>query len=102
MSKTNVRLQDLVKTFGDTETKSGKTLNRSFCSNCVCTSHLQEDLDYLTPLQGSSLFVAPDQTPGLIVINAGVMDGPRMAPKREFFKENKESWLGEITSSAKM
>ena len=35
-------------------------------------------------------------------MNAGCIEGPKSPPKREFFKENKESWLGEISAAAKM
>lgn len=46
------------------------------------------------------MFVAPPQTPGLVVLNCGAIVGPKTTPKREFFTENKEGWLGELAVAA--
>lgn len=49
--------------------------------------------------QGSSLFLSTSQTAGLIVLMSGCIEGNKQAPKREFFNDNKEGWVGDIIAA---
>jgi len=112
MMKTTIEYQkgkDLVRSYRDDATKSGKVLERFFCSKCVCFMSSFDLLvitwELLTCrfLQGSSLFNAPDAIPGLAVVCAGAIEGDNsMKPKFELFEEDRRPWLSKVNGEAKL
>ncbi|KAM0700980.1 hypothetical protein Q7P35_011340 [Cladosporium inversicolor] len=89
MMKTTIEYQkgkDLVRSYRDDATKSGKVLERFFCSRC-----------------GSSLMNVPDAIPGLAVVCAGAIESDNsMKPKFELFEEDKRPWLSKVNGEAKL
>jgi hypothetical protein len=112
MMKTTIEYQkgrDLVRSYRDDATKSGKVLERFFCSRCVCLTSsfhlLMMTLDYLTSgiTQGSSLMNVPEAIPGLAVVCAGAIEGANsMKPKFELFEEDRRPWLSKVNGEAKL
>ncbi|KAF4596887.1 hypothetical protein EYR38_008278 [Pleurotus pulmonarius] len=78
--------KDHIKTYADSNTKSGQPLIRSFCGEC-----------------GSSLFLR-NVTIDLTIVNTGSIDDKLetdasiRVPKRELFVEDKRPWLSLTTS----
>ncbi|KAJ7066439.1 Mss4-like protein [Mycena amicta] len=69
--------KDALKAFADSDTTSGKTLLRSFCSDC-----------------GSSLFLtSPVEKNWIIVCPSGVDDAQEWTPRRENFPAGKLPWI---------
>ena len=112
MMKTTVEYQkgkDLVRSYRDDATRSGKVLERFFCSRCVC---LESGLLLLVAIfglltyvvaQGSSLMNVPDAIPGLAVVCAGAIEGGNaMKPKFELFEEDRRPWLSKVNGEAKL
>ncbi|KAL1588185.1 hypothetical protein WHR41_03013 [Cladosporium halotolerans] len=77
--------EDLVKSYKDDNTKSGKVLERFFCGRC-----------------GSSLMNKPQAIPGLIVACTGAIQSGEdpLHPKFELFEEDRRPWLGSIVKGA--
>ncbi|KAH6916321.1 DUF636 domain-containing protein [Coprinopsis sp. MPI-PUGE-AT-0042] len=76
--------RELVKRYVDGNTKSGKALTRSFCSNC-----------------GSSLFLAPDGGDITIAHVANIKGSEKWIPKKEFFGQDRCAWIQGITFEPK-
>ncbi|PIG87006.1 hypothetical protein AARAC_004759 [Aspergillus arachidicola] len=72
--------QDTIRTYKDSATDSGSTVERSFCGNC-----------------GSNLFCENKQKgPGLVIVTSGTMDleaGQSWQPVMEFYCKDKKTWL---------
>ncbi|GAB7333923.1 hypothetical protein MBLNU13_g06036t1 [Cladosporium sp. NU13] len=89
MMKTTIEYQkgkDLVRSYRDDATKSGKVLERFFCSRC-----------------GSSLMNVPEAIPGLAVVCAGAIEGGNsIKPKFELFEEDRRPWLSKVNGEAKL
>jgi len=112
MMKTTIDYQkgkDLVRSYRDDATKSGKVLERFFCSRCVrlmgSFHFLVMPLGLLTYklLQGASLMNVPEAIPGLAVVCAGAIEGDNsMKPKFELFEEDRRPWLRKVNGEAKL
>lgn len=72
--------QPTLRTYVDSETDSGGTVRRSFCSAC-----------------GSSLFSENDKFPGGAIVAVGTLDcraaNVTWSPQTELFTKNKPQWL---------
>ncbi|KAF9894847.1 hypothetical protein FE257_004468 [Aspergillus nanangensis] len=71
--------EESIKSHGDSETASGHTLTRSFCSTC-----------------GSNLFLRHSlmDASGMISVTSGTIDNrDNLSPSVEFFCRNKRGWL---------
>ncbi|KAJ8094051.1 hypothetical protein PM082_009941 [Marasmius tenuissimus] len=82
-SEKNVTIKegsDLVKCYNDSDTASGRTLRRHFCSNC-----------------GSTLFIRPStETPrnDFVILQASTVDDPHdWQPRKELHVESKWDWV---------
>ncbi|TFK23201.1 DUF636 domain-containing protein [Coprinopsis marcescibilis] len=71
--------RDVVKDYVDANTKSGKSITRSFCPNC-----------------GTSLFITPTASGIAIVHVANIKGSENWVPKKESFAESRCSWIKEI------
>jgi len=83
-----VSIQGGVKTYTDTG-DSGKSYYRKFCPEC-----------------GSSIASEPELMPGMILLQAGVLDDPSMVkPAMQIYCDSAQPWVslgGEMKSFAKM
>ncbi|KAK5133663.1 hypothetical protein LTR08_007517 [Meristemomyces frigidus] len=70
----------LVRTYADSATKTGNTLQRHFCGQC-----------------GSPLYMENAAFPGLVILHAGSMQDGTQQPSLELFAEDKYSWVGDVT-----
>ena len=109
MMKTTIEYQkgkDLVRSYRDDATKSGKVLERFFCSRCVrlARSFYLSMMPLTCRLpQGSSLMNVPEAIPGLAVVCAGAVEGGNpMKPKFELFEEDRRPWLSKVNGEAKL
>ncbi|PPQ85266.1 hypothetical protein CVT25_010039 [Psilocybe cyanescens] len=74
--------QDSVVEYADSDTWSGNTLTRSFCSTC-----------------GSKLFIKPQMRPTAILVHPGLIEETvTWVPKMERNDEYKWPWVKEITT----
>ncbi|KAF9479578.1 DUF636 domain-containing protein [Pholiota conissans] len=74
----------LITHYADSDTQSGNTITRSFCSKC-----------------GSPLFLRPMKD-GIILIHPGQIEEPVLwVPKKESYSHEKLPWLKEITIQQK-
>ena len=72
--------EDALKTYKDSDTRSGRTVSRSFCGVC-----------------GSGLFVESSVKAEFVGVASGSVDGgvedEVLAPKVEFFCAEKRGWI---------
>ena len=99
---------DKIKEFPDNRTKSGATLYRHFCTECVRRSvpyffpkpekriRRLSRLYMLIYSKGSNLYLNTSAVEGLILLNAGSLLGERVQPTVEMFPENKYPWIGNV------
>nr|GAT54985.1 DUF636-domain-containing protein [Mycena chlorophos] len=72
--------KEFIKAYSDSDTTSGKTLLRSFCTEC-----------------GSSLFLSsPVEKNWMIVAPAAVDDAHEWVPRRESYPHGKLPWVREL------
>ncbi|KAJ7576139.1 DUF636 domain-containing protein [Mycena floridula] len=80
--------QNALKRYEDSDTQTGRTITRSFCSNC-----------------GSSLFINPSKAIAgndYTIVMSGCIEGAEeWVPKKEGFVENKCSWIKELALKVK-
>ncbi|KAM0721654.1 hypothetical protein Q7P37_002579 [Cladosporium fusiforme] len=79
--------EKLAQSYPDKDTKGGKVLERFFCSKC-----------------GSSLYVVPEASPGLMVLCTGSIDGGdnSMKPAIEFFGQDRRKWMSSVGREIKL
>lgn len=107
-----VKGKDVIKQYADSDTKSGNTLYRHFCGNCVsrlpnysflcCRKYVETLCSYADIPQGSPMYLTNSAVKGLIVLNSGTIQGEKSQPKMDLFPEAKLSWVGDLTSKAKL
>ncbi|KDR67640.1 hypothetical protein GALMADRAFT_257878 [Galerina marginata CBS 339.88] len=76
--------RDLIKEYADSNTLTGNTISRSFCSKC-----------------GSTLFIAPAGG-GIIITHPSLIEETvAWVPKKEFHNDQRWPWVKEITFQPK-
>ncbi|ORX98685.1 Mss4-like protein [Clohesyomyces aquaticus] len=76
-----------IKTYEDSNTDSGGTINRQFCGNC-----------------GSPLFTTNASYPELIIVTSGSLEkdvGRFWVPKMELYCKGRRAWLGAVNGTQK-
>ncbi|KAH0590030.1 hypothetical protein H2248_000208 [Termitomyces sp. 'cryptogamus'] len=78
--------EDNIKRFGDTQTGSGKVLQRSFCVSC-----------------GSNIFLEHNTGDYIIIATGTLNEEPEWVPREEKYVKGKRPWIDSIkTQSAKL
>jgi hypothetical protein len=81
--------QDVLKTYADNDTKSGNTLFRNFCSNCVSVLKILTRGIQTDPEQGSQMFLTNSGDEGFVALHEGSMLEEKTPPTNEIFLDQK-------------
>jgi hypothetical protein len=78
---------DLIKAYKDSNTTSGNTLTRWFCSNC-----------------GGCIYLTNDKFKGLIIVYSGSIEGDvrHTKPTGELFAHNSRAWFPGVEGASKL
>jgi hypothetical protein len=78
---------DVIKPYKDSNTTSGNTITRWFCSNC-----------------GSPIYLVNEKFDGLTILYSGSVEGrsQQVKPSGELFAHNRRDWFQGVEGAAKL